>query len=341
MEHQDDKFFFRYFISLFSFNYEACSNFIRWSGVKEAPPKIIRESESSPSQQPSSSHQTHQSSSKSKSRDATSKKDDQSMATASTSTTKASTSSSSSLSIDFHNPPPVSRLVEGAVSMVQDLPDTPRSSGKLVEIIDSYKDSRLLLTQSSTGNKSENETLSPPKTVNEELKNFQEYNLKFLYEIFPNMKKTCRKWLRRYNGDLMKTCDYLSRLSQTDLPANEDDDDISEDFEMIDLTNQDDEEEDEISGAESDDDLIMTGYVEPRAAPTASASSSTKNKRGKQVLGSAGKMFRFEDEEGSSDGLKVAIDKSLALDMKDKFGTADDFTDGLYNIEIFLYFILF
>uniref|UniRef100_A0A7M5UC46 Smr domain-containing protein n=1 Tax=Clytia hemisphaerica TaxID=252671 RepID=A0A7M5UC46_9CNID len=304
-----------------AFNFEACSNFIRWSGVPEAAPKIITGSGNTPNKQPTSSHQI-QSSSKAKSKDTSSKKDDQSSASSSSSTSKASTSSSSSLGNDFNDPPPVSRLVEGAESMDTELPDTPRSSGKLVEIIDSYKDSRLLLTHSSTDNKAGSETITPPKTVNEELKDFQEYNLKFLYEIFPNMKKTCRKWLRRYNGDLMKTCDYLSRLSQTDLPANEDDDDISEDFEMIDLTNQDEDDEDA-----DDDDLIVTGVVKPGAAPM--TSTSTNNRRGKQVLGSAGKMFRFEDnQESSSDALKVAIDKSLAMDMKNKFGTADDFTDG-------------
>lgn len=65
-------------------------------------------------------------------------------------------------------------------------------------------------------------------------------------------------WLRRYNGDLVKTCDYLTRVSQVELPQHEDDDvvelDGEEDIEMIDLTQSVGDDESE---SESDDDDVI------------------------------------------------------------------------------------
>lgn len=55
-------------------------------------------------------------------------------------------------------------------------------------------------------------------------------NLQFIYECFPDLKQSyCQDWLKRYNGDLVKTCDYLSRLSQVEeLPDDPDDPDVEE-----------------------------------------------------------------------------------------------------------------
>ena len=240
----------------------------------------------------------------------------------------------------FSNPPNVNRTV-GVVSEAAsgDSSLSPRSKGKLEEIIESY---RSVTFTSATSTKQDNSSAATTSSAtasgvavakmsyDEDLKNFNESNLEFLYETFPDLKKEyCRRWLRRYNGDLVKTCDYLTRVSQVELPQNEEDDveDHSEEIEMIDLTQEDEDDVDfDISEKiyQHDGDMLTEGEG-------ASASGVDVGRSSGRPVGEI-----FLQDEGTSSGgrsrdeVRVAIDKSFAMEMKKRFGKDDDFKDSTF-----------
>ena len=239
-------------VLLFSFNLEAASNFIRNSGVQEEQPVVITKSSkhSSSSSKPNKSNKSNNSSSDT--------------------ATSLTTSDDRDFSAD--PPPDVKRTVTTtSATSASDSIISPRSKGKLEEIIDSYRtsgaqssavasgSSTLLsgVSDATAGSVSPTASVVSTKCYQEDLKNFNDSNLEFLYEAFPDLKQEyCKMWLRRYNGDLVKTCDYLTRVSQVELPQHEDEDVVelgAEDIEMIDLT-QDVEDEDDDDNDEDDDD---------------------------------------------------------------------------------------
>ena len=225
---------------------EAASNFIRSSGVQEEDPVIITKS-STPSSSSSKSNMEQQpqpsSNKKSNNRDS------------------LSMSNSPDLGFFASSPPNVHRTSTAVTSEPNSTP-SPRSKGKLEKIIDSYRTnpdaasgsgaSAMKDAATATATETSSATTTP-KSYQDDLKNFNDSNLEFLYEAFPDLKKGyCRGWLRRYNGDLIKTCDYLTRVSHVELPQNEDEDVVEfdeeeendEDIEMIDLTHDRDSDDD-------------------------------------------------------------------------------------------------
>lgn len=119
-----------------------------------------------------------------------------------------------------------------------------------------------------------------------------ESNLQFLYECFPDYTKIyCKKWLKRYNGDLVKTCDYLSRLSQVD--------DLPEDAT-------------EVIAVDEDDDIIEDiDMSSPKRIDTTPL----------------GEMFFCDSKE--SDMLSIALDKRLGMELIQKYST--DISIGISN----------
>ena len=92
---------------------------------------------------------------------------------------------------------------------------TNSSSGNIVDLVNQLDKDHIDLTCGAD---------SGQAVANETAEVAFDFNLQFITECFPNFEASyCRDWLRRYNGDLVKTCDYLSRCSQTeDLPAEPD-----------------------------------------------------------------------------------------------------------------------
>lgn len=315
-----------------SFNLEAASNFIRNSGVQEEQPVVVTKS---------SKHSSSSSKSKKTNKSNNSSSD--------TPTTLTSSTTSDDRDFCADPPPDVKRTVTTtSATSASDSILSPRSKGKLEEIIDSYRpsgtESSAVASGSSTllsgvsdataGAVSPTASVVSTKCYQEDLKNFNDSNLEFLYEAFPDLKQEyCKMWLRRYNGDLVKTCDYLTRVSQVELPQHEDDDVVeldAEDIEMIDLT-QDVEDGD-------DDDVIVEEDGEQVGH---SGTSKQKKKKTK-----AGEIFLYQDnddknaqggEGGGKEDVRVAIDKSFALEMKKRFGQEDDFDDGDLQYDDFVF----
>lgn len=238
---------------------EAASNFIRNSGVEEEEPVVITK----PSKQSLSSSSKSNKPNKSNN----------------SSDTKPSSMTSDDQDFSAEPSPNVKRTVTTtSETSASDSALSPRSKGKLEEIIDSYRTTQIVFpsgTKSSAiasgvspsndgsiGAISPTPSVASTKSYHEDLKNFNNSNLEFLYEAFPDLKhEYCKTWLRRYNGDLVKTCDYLTRVSQVELPQNEDDDviELDEDIEMIDLTQdvRDDESDEDDDDDDDRDDGIM------------------------------------------------------------------------------------
>jgi len=217
----------------------------------------------------------------------------------------------------FANPPSVKRVVG-------DNQISPRTKGKLEEIIDSYRDTQVSFRMEPRAE----ESVSPKKSYQEDYKSFIEFNLQFLYEAFPDQeKKYCQKWLKRYNGDLIKTCDYLSRLSQLDELPQDEDDDVDEDFDMIDLTGQDQDDVVVDDDNDTEDEEVVEEIVSNGSGIVVRAPIPAPRK----PPAPPGEIFLYDINDGgpnTSRGVTVAIDKSFAVEMKRKFGHDEDFDDG-------------
>ena len=169
-------------------------------------------------------------------------------------------------------------------------------------------------------------------------------NLDFLYGCFPVYKKKfLRNWLDRYNGDLLKTCDYLSRLSQPD---------VLPEFIVLD---SDDE-----GGEDADDEpLLVADYTvkamdidentldnNPITLPSASprpGPSTIKEDIGRQHLketkqymneSERGELFYCDNEsELGGNALMIALDQRLASELKSRYHMDEALLSGDINNE--------
>lgn len=116
------------------------------------------------------------------------------------------------------------------------------------------------------------------------------FGLQFLCECFPDFKKSFLKdWLKRYNGDIVKTSDYLSRFSQLDLPDN-----VSE---LSDVVVVEDEDYD------MNDDVVEQREI---------IDLSTPPREPKEPMG---ELYFCDDDEQ----MKIAIDKRLGMELMKNF----------------------
>lgn len=311
----------------FSYNYEAASNFVRCS----APPPTSKQKTELKRKDPQTPTTPTKAASHKKSSTATppttSVKKDKTASSSSTSITDQPgfvhvNMPGPSNSVDyFVEPPQISRSVNKAYDERTVGLDTVNqiSSGKIGNIVESYKSVKSKLDAIEVSSDS-SDSPSPPSgsSYANELNAFMEFNLQFLYECFPTYpRKYCQKWLKLYNGDVVKACDYLARRSQADeLPADvmsvdsddDDDDNDDGDYEMI-----SNDEEDEGNGITSLTSAMDVGTkiadIDPMPA-------------------SAGGLFLCDDNNKSSETVTMAIDKSLGMELKKRFGGNKDFSEG-------------
>ena len=302
----------------YSFNLEAASTFIRSSGVKK---------EISPSSTKKDSSSRFVSHSSLKHISLPTESDEDSL-NGSVKSRPSSIELLDEAAGGFVNPPSVKRVVgDDQVS--------PRTKGKLVEIIDSYRDTQVSFRMEPQGQ----DTVSPKKSYQQDYKSFIEFNLQFLYDAFPDQdREHCKMWLKRYNGDLIKTCDYFSRLVD-ELPQNEEDI-VDGDFNMIDLTGQNDDVE--VIEDSDDEEVVEEKTAVGGAAVAVAAPVPAPRKPKKQSSDISLYDANDSGPSTSSGGLTIAIDKLFAVEMKRKFGHDEDFDDGklfsrqnvVYSVEI-------
>ena len=136
-----------------------------------------------------------------------------------------------------------------------------------------------------------------PKSSNGEIKlqrvpsqEQMEFGLQFLCECFPDFRKPFLKdWLKRYNGDIVKTSDYLSRFSQLDLPDN-----VSESSDVVVVEDED---------YDMNDDVVEQREI---------IDLSTPPREPKEPMG---KLYFCDDDEQ----MKIAIDKRLGMELMKNF----------------------
>lgn len=139
--------------------------------------------------------------------------------------------------------------------------------------------------------------IGAPKSSNGEIKlqrvpsqEQMEFGLQFLFECFPDFKISFLKvWLKRYNGDIVKTSDYLSRLSQLDLP-----DKVSDWSDVVVVEDED---------YDMDDDVVEQREI---------IDLSTPPREPKEPMG---ELYFCDDDEQ----MKIAIDKRLGMELMKNF----------------------
>lgn len=219
----------------------------------------------------------------------------------------------------FSEPPPLTRIVLDNDFKMQSSANKQNSQGRIGQIVNSYKtwsdehppnqvkkgtdvDFVTSIDVDMHDSKKKRVKDQMPELVNNEQLNF---SLQFLCECFPDFSAAFLKdWLKRYNGDLLRTSDYLSRLSQVEELPDEDD---------IVTINDDDDIEIEAAGVLRDIDVQSGTELQPR-----------------------GGMFLC-DVDNEDAKLKIAIDQKLGEQLIKKYGKETDLNGESKNFLFFFH----